>query len=255
MFFKKNNISIFYEKFGNKKEKIIILPGWGNTRKTFNSLISELSKKYTIYIFDYPGFGNSEYPNKDLTIYDYCSIINSFMSENKIVNPIIIGHSFGGRIIILLSAFYKVKFKKIILMSSAGIKHEKNRKQKVKEKIYKLLKLFSIFLIPKIKNIYLNMLIKKFGSTDYKNAHYSLKRTFINIINEDLTNYIKDINDKTLLIWGEKDIDTPIEDAYMMKKSIKESVLKIIKDTSHFFYLEKEKETLNIINIFIKEKD
>ncbi len=56
MFFEYNNISLYYEKYGNSKNVIIILPGWGDTRKTFNYLIDLLKDYYTIYILDYPGF-------------------------------------------------------------------------------------------------------------------------------------------------------------------------------------------------------
>ena len=38
MFFSKNNLTIYYEKYSNKKNTILILPGWGNTRKTFNDI-------------------------------------------------------------------------------------------------------------------------------------------------------------------------------------------------------------------------
>ena len=71
MYYKNNSITIFYKKYGNNPKTILILPGWGNTRNTFNNLINELKKEYTIYIIDYPSFGNSPIPNKELTIYDF----------------------------------------------------------------------------------------------------------------------------------------------------------------------------------------
>lgn len=255
MFFKNKDFSFFYEKYGKYGKKIIILPGWGNNRKTFNYLISNLCKKNTIYIFDYPGFGNSKILNKDLTIYDYANMINAFLESNKIKNPIVIGHSFGGRIAIILNSYYKVKFKKLILMSSAGIKPVKTKKQIKKEKIYKLLKKLNIIMPSKIKKIYLNILIKKFGSSDYQNIPTSLRKTFLNIVNEDLTKYLDKIDAKTLLIWGKEDLDTPICDARKMEEAIKNSKLVIIENTTHFFYLEKPQKTLSIISSFLNEKD
>ena len=71
MYYNKKNISFYYKKYGTKSRNILILPGWGNTRETFNYLISCLKNDYTIYILDYPGFGKSPFPNNDLTIYDY----------------------------------------------------------------------------------------------------------------------------------------------------------------------------------------
>ena len=81
MYFKSNTISIYYEKHGTGEEKILILPGWGNTRNTFYNLINNLKENYTIYIIDYPGFGNSPVLNKELNIYDYAFLINSFIKK------------------------------------------------------------------------------------------------------------------------------------------------------------------------------
>ena len=61
MYYENGSFKLYYEKYGNEKESILILPGWGDTRKTFYNIISHLKDKYKIYIIDYPGFGNSIY--------------------------------------------------------------------------------------------------------------------------------------------------------------------------------------------------
>ena len=136
MYFKSNNIKIYYEKYGNTNKTILILPGWGDTRETFNQIINCFKDNYTIYILDYPGFGKSPIPKKTLTIYDYTEIIYNFLNKNKINNPLIIAHSFGGRITTLLTTKYKVKIDKMLLIDIAGIKPKKTLKQKIKETIY-----------------------------------------------------------------------------------------------------------------------
>lgn len=82
-----------------------------------------------------------------------------------------------------------------------------------------------------------------------------MHKTFINIINEDLTKYLKYIPSETLLIWGEKDIDTPLKDAYKINSLIKDSALIIYPNASHYSYLDYPILTNNIITEFIKEKD
>ena len=83
MYFKKNNLLIYYEKFGESKKTILILPGWGNTSSTFKNIINYFKEKYTIYIIDYPGFGNSPIPKEELSIYDYAEAILSFIRISK----------------------------------------------------------------------------------------------------------------------------------------------------------------------------
>ena len=247
-----DNQTIYYEKHGQNKNTILILPGWGNTRKTFNYLINNLKEKYTIYILDYPGFGNSKIPNKTLTIYDYAEIINKLIKELNITNPVIISHSFGGRITSLLISKYKLKVKKLILIDVSGIKTKKSLKIYFKEKLYKLLKKF-IKLFPKRKRNYLKQkLLNIFASIDYKSLPNTMHETFKNIINEDLSIHYKNIYQETLILWVQKDQDTPLKNAYKLKKLISNSELIIFENASHYSYLNHPYLTLKIIEEFLK---
>ena len=252
MNFKYLDFNLYYEKYGTGQHNIIILPGWGDTRGTFNNLINILKEHYTVYIIDYPGFGNSVFPNRDLDIYDYANLIKSFIIKSNITNPIIISHSFGGRISIILSGLYNMSIKKMILIDSAGIKHKIKLKLKLKQCIYKMLKKASFVLPKKLRQIYLNKLINLFGSSDYKNLNPNIRKTFIKVINEDLTKYLRNINTSTLLIWGENDKDTPLEDGKIMNIKIEDSGLVIIPNANHFPYLEYPYYISQIILEFLK---
>lgn len=244
--------NIYYEKYGSEKQNILILPGWGDTRPTFNNMINELKKKYTVYILDYPGFGKSSFEGKDLTIYDYAKLINRFMKKIKIKNPVIIAHSFGVRVAILLDTLEKTDFKKLIIIDGAGIKKKRNIKKILKQTCYKMLKKISIILPKKIMKKYLSKLLNIFGSKDYKALNNNMRKTFSNIVNEDLTDYIKDISKETLIIWGENDLDTPLKDGIKMNELIKDSGLVIITKGTHFAYLDAPFYVNRIILEFIK---
>lgn len=253
MYFKTNNLNIYYEKYGTEKQVILILPGWGNTKETFINIINYFKEKYTIYILDYPGFGKSKIPNHELTIYDYGLLIKEFINKNNIENPIIIAHSFGGRITSLLNSYFHIKIKKIILIDVAGIKRF-NLQVRLKQYLYKTLKLL-IKTLPKNKQkYYLEKLFNNFSSPDYKNININMRNTFKNIIKEDLKKYYKKIKVETLIIWGEKDLDTPLKDAYTLNRIIKNSGLIVLKNLPHYSYLYNPYKINKIIEIFLKEK-
>lgn len=256
MYYNTNDLSIYYEKFGNSDKTILILPGWGDTRKTFYHLIENLQNDFTVYILDYPGFGNSPFPAKDLTIYDYTNLIRDFLTDNNITNPTIIAHSFGGRIATLLTGYYKEKIDQLILIDIAAIKPKKSIKIWLKEKIYKLLKKLTHFCPKKKQEKYRQKLIHLFGSTDYKSLSKEMQQTFKNIINEDLKDYLPYIESETLLLWGEKDMDTPLKSAYLLRKKIKNSALIVFPKATHYCYLEYKDLTQKIIKKFLlSEKD
>ncbi len=250
MYININNINLYYEKHGNKKQEIVILPGWGDNRKTFDYLINYLKDFFTIYIIDYPGFGNSSFPDKDLTIYEYANLIINFITKLKIKNPIIFAHSFGGRIISLITN--QIKIKKLLLIDVAGI-NKFNLKLKIKNIIYKLLKLLKYLLPKKIKKRYEIYLFNKFSSSDYKELKNNIKKTFQNIIKVNLKNNYKNIKQETLILWGTLDNITPLENGILLNKIIKNSTLIKINNCYHFPYLEKKYLVSRIIYEYIKK--
>lgn len=250
--YKYKDISIYYEIHGNSNKSILILPGWGNTRNTFLNIINLLKDTYKIYIVDYPSFGNSPIPNKELTIYDYTELIYNFIKDNNINNPIIIAHSFGGRISSILISKYKLKVNKLILIDVAGIKRI-NIKLFIKTKLYKLLKKLTYLLPKKIQINTRNKLLNKFSSMDYKDIPNIMKKTFQNIIKEDLRKHYKSISVETLIIWGDKDKDTPLKDAKYLNKVIKNSGLIIYKNANHFSYLNYPYLTNSILENYLKK--
>lgn len=252
MKFNVNDFTIYYEKHGTGNKNILILPGWGDNRITFTYLIDILKDNYTVYIIDYPGFGKSTFPKRDLEINDYSHLVSNFIKEKEIDNPTIIAHSFGGRIVIDLFKKKDVLIKNLILIDIAGIKPKKNIKLKIKEKIYKILRKVSNVLPKKIKILYLNKLIKIFGSSDYANLSSNIRKTFINIVNYDQKDEIKNIDVDTLIIWGEFDKDVPLKDGYFINKEIRDSGLVIVPKSGHFPYLDRAYYVNRVILEYLK---
>ena len=253
MYLTVKGITLYYEKHGNSKNTIVILPGWGNTRETFRYIIEYFKNQYSIYIVDYPGFGNSPIPTKTLTIYDYTELIMEFLKIKEIINPIIISHSFGGRITAVLSSNYNYQINKLILIDVAGIKPKKTIKKIIKQNLYKLKKRLIKLLAKQERCIYEQKLFQKYASPDYLSLPLSMQQTFKNIVNEDLKKHYKNINCETLILWGEKDEDTPLKDGIKINQLIKESALIKLPNTTHYSYLQHPTLVNQIIYAFIKK--
>lgn len=252
MYFEYNDFELYYEKYGEGSKNIVILPGWGETRSTFFRMISYFKNNYTIYIMDYPGFGNSSFPERDLTIYDYSMLIKAFLDKLKIKNPILIAHSFGGRLATILTGIYHIKIEKMVFIDVAGIKPKKRFVAKIREKNYKIRKFLIQKFFKKKKEKRLERLRAKYGSTDYNSLPVNMLSTFKNIINEDLKEYYEDIQSEVLLIWGLQDKDTPLKDGKYIQKKIRDSALIVFPDAGHFTYLDYSDAVHLIIENFIK---
>lgn len=228
-----DGVMVNYEKSGAGKD-IILLHGWGMDLHTFDNLTRELNEDFTVYQVDLPGFGlsNLPYPFK---IDDYVELINEFCCSLKIKEPIILGHSFGGRIALKYASTYKVH--KLIIVASPGIKEKFNFIKFIKIRTYKILK--------KMK-INVNM-----GSKDYKMASPILKQTLVMAVNEDLSLYLSNIKAPTLLIYGQKDNVVPIYIGKKLNNMIKNSGLVIVPNAKHFPYIEKFRYFLIVMKHFL----
>ena len=242
MTYKYKGIKINYNIYG-KGNPLILLHGWGTSSNTFSNLALILEKKYEVHLIDLIGFGKSEEPFKAFSLSDYVYFINDYIIRNNIKKPIILGHSFGGRIAIKYASMFK-NIDKLILVDSAGIKKRFSLKKWIKIKIYKFKKKW--YKLTRDINKY-NHLITNSGSYDYKNASNIMKATLSKIICEDLKNHLKDISVETLIIWGKDDKETPYKDALKMNKLLKNSGLVTLENTGHFPYLESKYEFNSIL--------
>ena len=91
---------------------------------------------------------------------------------------------------------------------------------------------------------------KYIGSRDYKAASPIMRKTLVNTVNEDLSMYAKQIEEPTLLIWGENDGEVPVSEAEDIEKIMPDAALIVLPGT-HYAYLENLYQVVNILHSFI----
>lgn len=234
------SIDINYIQYGEGKD-VILLHGWGQNIEMMKPLGDKLSKKHRITIIDLPGFGETPEPKEELTIYDYNEIIEEFVKKLKIKKPIIIGHSFGGRISMIYSSRNDVD--KLILFGSPCI--VKQKKPSLKVKILKFLK--KVPIINKLEGF----AKKHIGSRDYKNASDMMRKILVNTVNADLSDCCRKIKCPTLLIWGDNDTEVDVEEAKKIEEMIDDAGLIVLPNSTHYAYLENLNHVVNILRNFL----
>lgn len=232
---------IQYKITGNGDNIVVILQGWGTHMGIYDTVAESISSKYRVVQLDFPGFGDSEEPKEPWAVSDYADFIVEFMKELGIEKATLLGHSYGGRVIIKLASREDLPFEidRIVLVDSAGILPVKTPAQLKKIRRYKRLKKFySNPLIYKLFHKPIDKWRDKQGSADYRNASPMMKQCMVKAVNEDLTDLLHKIKVETLLIWGENDTATPIADAKKMEELIPNAGLAVIANAGHFCFLE-----------------
>ena len=236
------NMDINYIQYGSSNGKdVVLLHGWGQNIEMMNPIGKKLEDKYRITILDLPGHGGSSEPENAITIYDYCEVLREFLEKLKIEKPILVGHSFGGRVSIVYSSRYDVE--KLILLGAPCIRREEKISLKVK-----LLK--SLKKVPGL-NKFEDFAKKHIGSRDYRNASPVMRKILVNVVNEDLSDCARKIICPTLLIWGTNDTEAPLEDAKELEKIISDAGLVVYENGTHYTYLEFLVPVCKVIKTFI----
>ncbi|MEG0834555.1 MAG: alpha/beta hydrolase [Christensenellaceae bacterium] len=249
-----DGLNINYEIDGAGKD-VLILHGWGANIDTVRPIINGLKATKRVIAFDFAGFGKSDVPKKDLTVQDYMEMTVDFMHRLGLSKTDIICHSFGGRVTILLAAKYPELVGKIVFCDAAGVRKKRTLAYYAKIGGYKLCKkIAKVRWLKKCANalgVDVDKRIKNAGSADYKDLPMEMKKTFINVVNEDLKKYLKKISAPSLLIWGENDLDTPVYMGKIFENEIKDAGLVVLKNAGHYAYLDQYAQFMAIINQFL----
>ena len=236
---KVKNVLVNYIQYGEGKD-ILLLHGWGQNIEMMKMLGDNFSDRFRITILDFPGFGFSEEPSCAWNIKDYADMLSEFIDEVGIKKPIIMGHSFGGRVAIRYSSEHVVE--KIVLFGSPCVREVRELPLSVK-----ILK--GIKKLPGMDKI--GEFAKNFiGSRDYKAASPIMRQILVEVVNEDLSKFAKEIDCPTLLIWGEYDEEAPVSDAKILEGIMLDAALIVLPGT-HYAYIENLGQVVNILNNFI----
>ena len=235
-------------------DPVLLLHGWGAQIESFAPVIFALEKYRRVIALDLPGFGKSDTPDRVWTVHDYKDFTLAFMAAAGIEKTDVLCHSFGGRITILMAAENPEKISKIVFVDSAGIRPKRTLRYYFKIYSYKMAKRIAkswrLSAIFKVFGIDVHKKIKNAGSEDYKNLPDDMKKTFINVVNEDLSPYLKKIQSPSLLVWGAEDMDTPLAFAQKMEKEIPDAGLVVLEGAGHFSYLDQFPRFMAVVNSF-----
>ena len=232
------NLKINYIQEGHGQD-VLILHGWGCNIQTVMPIFNLLKHQFRVTAVDLPGFGDSSTPQEPYDSYDYASIIKQLIDSLGLKDIVIIGHSHGGRVSIILSSKYPNLVHKLILIDSAGIISKRSPKYYIKVYAFKALKKFYLMINSgKDKSQVLESFYNRHGSEDYRQSDGVMRQTMVKVVNDNLRPHLKEIKAPTLLIWGENDDATPLSDGKIMEQEISDCGLVVIKGAGHYSYID-----------------
>jgi pimeloyl-ACP methyl ester carboxylesterase len=234
-------------------QPIVMLHGWGADLTLVWPLAQRLVMLgYRVYVPDLLGFGQSPEPPVTWTVFDYTDFVVSYLDSQEIEQAHLFGHSFGGRLGLILASDHAKRILTMTLANAAGIRTPPPLTSRLRLNVYKtvrdtLQKLGLKGVSETLRHTY----NKRYGSADFNAVSGIMRQTFINVIQQDLRDYARRVSVPTLLIWGDKDDDTPLKQGQELERLIPDAGLVVYKGAGHYSYLENSQQTAQAMHALI----
>ncbi len=234
---------------------VLLLHGWQGQIESMRPVAERLAPLgYNVHVIDLPGFGYSTLPAETWGMADYARFVAHYLDQCNLKPVNLIGHSFGGRVSIVLGADYPDYVSKIVLTDSAGVLTPLSTGQRVRQAAFgaasATLKLPGVNAF---EDRFRRWARDRFGSEDLRSAG-PLEPIFRKVIREDLVPHAARIKAPTLLIWGDQDRDTPLWQAKVLEQTIPDAGLVVFHGAGHFAYRERLADFVRIVDTFLAGK-
>jgi pimeloyl-ACP methyl ester carboxylesterase len=214
--------------------------------------IAERLTKYRVIVPDLPGFGGTAPPPRAWGVDEYSAWLIALLDRLGVASAHVIGHSNGGRIAITLAATRPERVDKLVLTDSAGIRPRHGVRYHWRVRTFKLLRLAARSrLLPAALRHAADTRADRRGSADYRAASGTVRGSMVRLVNADLRAQLPRLRAPTLLIWGDRDRETPPGDARTMERLIPDAGLVMLEEAGHFAYAEQPDRFCRIVDVFL----
>jgi pimeloyl-ACP methyl ester carboxylesterase len=255
---KVNGIEIFYREAGIRNVSVVILfHGFPSAGHMFRNLIPILAEKYHVIAPDYPGFGNSEIPDRNSFHYTFdhiAEIMEVFLTQLNICSFAMYVFDYGAPIGFRIAKRHPEWITGIISQNGNIYQEGLGNKWTERAEYWKhpteelRIKYMVAFAPETIKNQYIRGTPKDSVAPDgYSLDIFYMSRKGMDEIQSDLIfdyqsnvrlypefqRYLRKYKPPVLCVWGKNDVSFIPEGAKAFKKDIPDAVIKFV-DSGHF---------------------
>jgi pimeloyl-ACP methyl ester carboxylesterase len=221
---------------------------------------------------DLPGFGESEMPERDISIRNYAKAVDALCQEIGVDAPVVVGNSMGGFVGAELAISFPTRVQKLVLVSAAGLSIEHRKR----EPLVTLARLWAgnatwlaargetMVTRPGLRRLGMQFLVRYPEKISPALAFELVRGTgrpgFIPALEALLEHSYRDqlvkIEVPVLIVWGRNDMLVPRGDAREYEELIGENARReMFDDTGHLAMIERPSRFNRLLARFIAERE
>ncbi|MDE0609628.1 MAG: alpha/beta hydrolase [Anaerolineaceae bacterium] len=235
---------------------LVLLHGWGASLELMWPLAERIANSgFRVYLPDFPGFGNSERPNRPWSLRDYSNFVLEFLKLQELDRVDLAGHSFGGRVCLMLGADHPERMGKMLLFNAAGLRPPQSLSGRARLRAYQFARSLLVrFGLSNADDRLANWYQQRYASPDYRAAEGAMRPTFVRIVNEDMRPFATRVRPPTLLFWGDQDEETPLWMGVELESLIPDAGLIVWEGAGHYSYLDRLSDTTRVALHFLRDE-
>jgi pimeloyl-ACP methyl ester carboxylesterase len=215
---------------------LLFLHGWGASLDGFAALLAAFAPTRTVHAFDFPGFGQSGLPPEPWSVADFAALTRDLLARLGVERPDVVAHSFGGRVAIRLAAEQPDALGRLVLIGVPGVRRRPTPRDRAKRTLARSARWAAAYCGPVGERLR-RSIYGLIASPDYAAAG-PLRATFVRVVGEDLRPLLPRVRSRALLVWGERDLEVPLEVARAMEAAMPDARLVVVPRAGHFAHLD-----------------
>ncbi len=218
------NGALFGEVAGTEAPTVVALHGWGRRGKDFASSLEGLDS----VALDLPGFGASPAPDSVIGAEGYADIVIEFLEELD-RPPVLVGHSFGGRVSVCIAARRPDLVGRMVLTGVPLLRSTPRKKPPLQYRLVRAMHRYGL-----VSDERMEALKRSRGSADYRAATGVMRDILVKVVNESYEEQMKEVNANVALVWGADDLEVPVDVARRATTIFPESSLVVLDGVGHW---------------------
>jgi len=236
--------AVFAETLGDGPPRVLALHGWGRRGADFRRSLNGLPA----LAVDLPGFGASPPPEVVIGAEGYAEVVAGLLDELDGLHgpPVLVGHSFGGRVAVCLAAARPGEVGPIVLTGAPLLRREGPKPALP----YRLAR--ALHRLGAVSDERMERMRRKSGSDDYRAAAGVMRDILVKVVNEQYPDKLRALRSEVLMLWGERDDEAPVDAAAEAASIINDAggscTLEVLAGVGHHVPLEAADDLRRVVS-------
>ncbi len=189
----------FADVIGADRPWVLALHGWGRSHADFKTVLSG----FDAISVDFPGFGASPQPATGWGAADYANAVRPVW-ELFDEPPVVVGHSFGGRVAVHLAE--NMPMHSLVLIGVPLIRPDSKRQAAPAFRMMRRLHRLGLVSDERIE-----VFRQRYGSADYRATSGVMREVFVRVVNESYEEQLDRLTVPIEMLWGSLDMAAPLD--------------------------------------------